>query len=455
LRAGLPWHRPSSSMLRGLLLGLLLLGTVLGGQLTIGGLTPVPGGEFTYNKEFMSGLLQAFMSPKGVNMTRLLETFNPTPCLQTCMPTLSQFLDSFNTKQSLRDTKDTVALCRQLESIDECAARAKCDSQLLDLATKTYKFACVDKIESIGDSLRCAQEAFSSARTECEAGCITDRRSSTLGFDPSKLPVDVASVCESSVCLLGCMQRSINSACLSRGNTPSLFNAILTTSTSSDDSTLSSLLSGLLPAHCREILKAQDNLPDRLAHLAGIAKDSPPISVGKPRAAAATTPPTTTVTTTTTTVAQMTSSSTTTPNPNPLAWAPEPIEVPIDIDGDARTLSIRVLDWERRPVGSPNAARLAQLIAEQLLKQEDMQMRAADDEDDSSADADAAFRRWAHSHDAESYKGLGFGARSAGDEPTPLLRSANSSPDFAPSILPSWTNLVAAGIFPFVIYLMD
>ncbi|KAF8386704.1 hypothetical protein PRIPAC_75846 [Pristionchus pacificus] len=440
-------------MHRGLPLGLLLLLAATGRSadfaLTLPAKGAAPGADLVYNKEFMSGILQAFMSPKGVNATRLLEAFNPTPCLQKCMPTLSKFLDSLDTKHSLRDTKDTVALCRQLESIEECAATTHCDSTLLDLATKTYKFACVDKIESLGDSLKCAQDAFSTARVDCETGCIVDR---TNHVDPSKLPVDVESLCESSVCLLGCMQKSINAACLSRGNTPSLFNAILTT-TSGDDRTLSSVFAGILPMECRDVLKAQANLPEQIAQLAGLGKDSPPMSVGKPRA-----PATTTSTTTTTATPSSTTttrpSSTTTPS-NAMLWQPEWVEAPIDVDGEARTLQCRVLDWERRPVASPSVDRLARLIAQQLLKQDDMQMRAADDGDaDSTGTAeDWAFRRWMSSHDAANYRDLGFGADTRREGvPIPQLRS-NS--DDQPSSYPSWSNLAMAGIFPFVIYLVD
>ncbi|GMT10225.1 hypothetical protein PFISCL1PPCAC_1522 [Pristionchus fissidentatus] len=431
------------------LLGLLLVaGMAHGADLEPAGVTPAPVAEFVYNKEFMSGILNAFMSPKGVNITRFVEAFNPTPCLQKCMPTLGRFLESFGTQHSLRDTKDTVALCRQLESVESCAATANCDSTLIDLATKMYKFACIEKIESIGDSLKCAQDAFSRSRAECETGCIVDRSST---FDASKLPIDVSSICESSVCLLGCMQKSINSACLSEGSTPSLFNAIL--STSKDDNTLSSLLSGMLPRQCRDVLKTQSNLSDSIAHLASVAKDSIPSSVGKLKADEAA-PSTTTVSSssvaqTTVTRPTVVAVQSTTPS-HPALWAPEPIETPIQIDGEVRTLQCRVLDWERRPVVSPSVQRLAQLIAQQLLKHDEIQMRA--DDGDESEDKDWAFRRWVAAHDPASYRALGFGVPSHKEgEPIPQFRANSADPL---SIFPSWFHLLMAACFPFVIYLM-
>ncbi|GMS79326.1 hypothetical protein PENTCL1PPCAC_1501, partial [Pristionchus entomophagus] len=451
--AGFPWRRPSSLMQRGLLLGLLLLllaAMTRGTDFALVAPATAGGAEFAYNKDFMSGILQAFMSPKGVNTTRLLEAFNPTPCLQKCMPTLSQFLNSFDARHSLRDTKDTVALCRQLETVEECATTSNCDSTLLDLITKMYKFACIDKIESLGDSLKCAQEAFTGSRAECETGCIMEKQQHSLLVDPATLPVDVASLCESSVCLLGCMQKSINSMCVSRGNTPSLFNAILTTSSSSDDQTLSSLLSGMLPTQCRDVLKAQASLPERIAQLAAIGKDSAPLSVGRPKAFP---------TTPSTTVTPPPPPTTVRPQPtvaSSSSWAVAPVEAPIDIDGEARTLQYRVLDWERRPVASPTIERLARLIAQQYLEFGGMQMRAdfGDARDDSSSsDVDWAFRRWESSHDPESYRALGFGVPTRGEGvPIPEMR-ANSEDQL--SSYPSWSNLALAGLFPFVIYLVD
>lgn len=333
---------------------------------------------------FLTRLMGSFHGHNSINISQFLSTFRMPACMKKCLPEIDGLLSALSKSN---ETADLASICNELQASSQCASSAGCSKVFLDATASAFQFVCLDNIQEISESMECVKDAADDIQPECEAHCAAQSLQSIDETSSRSLEsiFEVPRLCNSTRCLLTCFKDKIDSKCrigqqnmldslmsaMMRGEDYGFESALdwimadtcqLKSSKHSSWSNISSPFSvsqvarspsktKMVPTNKETVRNNQVNEGNEVA--ADANRTTTKSSIDKPKAISGSKavpmtvrlPPATKISHQTT----------------------EPVEAALIIDGEIRVLRYQLLDWQGKPVPSPDFETLAKIMTLQLL----------------------------------------------------------------------------------------